>query len=37
MIAEAGLQPPHVTRLARALRLGHCVSEADFLARWGRG
>jgi energy-coupling factor transport system ATP-binding protein len=31
-LVEAGLEPPHVTRLARALDLGACVSEADFLA-----
>lgn len=36
LVAEAGLRPPHVTRLARALGLGACVSEADLLARWAR-
>jgi energy-coupling factor transporter ATP-binding protein EcfA2 len=34
MLAEAGLRPPHVTRLARALGLGPCVTEAELLARW---
>ena len=34
LVAEAGLRPPHVTRLARALGLGPCVGEADLLARW---
>jgi energy-coupling factor transport system ATP-binding protein len=34
LVADAGLRPPHVTRLARALGLGRCVREADFLARW---
>jgi energy-coupling factor transporter ATP-binding protein EcfA2 len=36
LVVEAGLRPPHVTRLARALGLGACVSEADLLARWRR-
>jgi len=34
MIAEAGLEPPHVTVLARALGLPTTVDEASFLARW---
>jgi energy-coupling factor transport system ATP-binding protein len=34
LIAEAGLELPHVTRLARALGLGPCVTEASFLAAW---
>lgn len=34
MVAEAGLAAPHVTRLARALRLEPCVTEAAFLEIW---
>jgi energy-coupling factor transporter ATP-binding protein EcfA2 len=34
LVAEAGLRPPHVTRLARALGLGTYVTEADLLAAW---
>jgi energy-coupling factor transporter ATP-binding protein EcfA2 len=33
MIAEAGLEPPHVTALARALGIATIVTEADFAAR----
>jgi len=33
MIAEAGLEPPHVTLLARALNLQPVVNEAGFLAQ----
>jgi energy-coupling factor transport system ATP-binding protein len=34
LVAQAGLRPPHVTELARALGIGPCVTESDFLARW---
>ncbi|HXM56385.1 MAG TPA: ABC transporter ATP-binding protein [Candidatus Dormibacteraeota bacterium] len=34
VVAEAGLRLPHVTRLAAALGLGACVTEADLLAAW---
>ncbi|HEY7202091.1 MAG TPA: ABC transporter ATP-binding protein [Candidatus Dormibacteraeota bacterium] len=34
LVAEAGLRTPHVTRLARALGLGPCVTEADLLRAW---
>jgi energy-coupling factor transport system ATP-binding protein len=33
MIAEAGLEPPHVTLLARAVRLRMTVDEAGFIAQ----
>jgi len=33
VIAEAGLEPPHVTLLARALNLQSVVNEAGFLAQ----
>ena len=34
LLEEAGLEPPHVTRLARALGLPPSVTEAGFLAEW---
>jgi energy-coupling factor transporter ATP-binding protein EcfA2 len=34
LVAEAGLELPHVTRLARALGLDGGVTEAAFLAAW---
>jgi energy-coupling factor transport system ATP-binding protein len=34
IVREAGIQPPHVTLVARALELGECVSEAAFLEAW---
>jgi energy-coupling factor transport system ATP-binding protein len=34
LLEEAGLEPPHVTRLARALGLPPCVTEEGFLAEW---
>jgi energy-coupling factor transporter ATP-binding protein EcfA2 len=34
LIEEAGLEPPHVTRLARALGLGPRVTESAFLSAW---
>jgi hypothetical protein len=33
IIKNAGLQPPHVTLLARALHLRPAVNEAGFLSR----
>ena len=33
MIAEAGLEPPHVTLLAQALALATTIDEAGFLAQ----
>jgi energy-coupling factor transport system ATP-binding protein len=35
MVDEAGIEPPHVTRLARELDLPECVSEAAFLGALG--
>jgi energy-coupling factor transport system ATP-binding protein len=35
-VEEAGIEPPHVTTLARSLRLPECVNEAAFLAAWRR-
>lgn len=34
IVREAGIEPPHVTSLARSLGLGECVSEDAFLAAW---
>lgn len=34
VVKEAGIEPPHVTTLARSLKLGECVNEAAFLAAW---
>lgn len=34
LVAEAGLRTPHATRLARALGLDPCVTEAELLASW---
>jgi energy-coupling factor transport system ATP-binding protein len=36
LLEEAGLEPPHVTRLARALGLPPTVTEAGFLTEWQR-
>lgn len=36
VVKEAGIEPPHVTSLARSLGLGECVNEAAFLAAWRR-
>jgi energy-coupling factor transport system ATP-binding protein len=36
VVEEAGLEPPHVTALARSLGLDGCVNEAGFLAALGR-
>jgi hypothetical protein len=33
MIADAGLEPPHVTLIARALHMQPAVNEAGFLAQ----
>ena len=34
MIEEAGLEAPHVTKLARSLRLPEVVDESGFIAAW---
>jgi len=36
VVEEAGIEPPHVTALARAIGLGEHVNEASFLAAWRR-
>jgi energy-coupling factor transport system ATP-binding protein len=37
MVAEAGLEPPHLTSLARALQMPDVVNESGFLAAWRGG
>jgi energy-coupling factor transport system ATP-binding protein len=37
IVAEAGIEPPHVTLLARQLGLSESVDEAAFLAAWRGG
>lgn len=34
VVTQAGIEPPHVTTLARSLGLNECVNEAAFLAAW---
>jgi len=36
LLKDAGLEPPHVTELARAIGLHECVNEAEFLSTWTR-
>jgi energy-coupling factor transport system ATP-binding protein len=36
LLKDAGIEPPHVTELARAIGLRECVNEAEFLSAWSR-
>lgn len=36
VVEDAGLEPPHVTSLARMIGLPDCVSQQEFLHLWKR-